>query len=249
MKKVNNNLIQKTLGILIISALALIITLPGNAKACYGYCLNDGSVNNNNYNIGQQNSNQINPTPILTSITPNSANLVVGNMAVALIVTGANFVPGSLVEFNNTYRPTVFNSPNQLTVTFNGADLAVAGSYVISVLNPAPGGGTSNGVFFTVKAIVVPPPVQSAVETHTTTATVSKTASPAPKIAKTVKKSVPANTTGNSLTANTIFATDGFLPSNFIQWIIVSILVLLLILIGRKAYGSEKYKAKPLKHA
>ncbi|HZH98630.1 MAG TPA: IPT/TIG domain-containing protein [Fimbriimonadaceae bacterium] len=90
-----------------------------------------------------------NPAPTITGVNPTTANA--GGGPFALTVTGTNFVQGAQVRWNGQVRQTLFVSPTQLTAQITGADIAQAGQNEITVLNPAPGGGTSNAVTFTVQ--------------------------------------------------------------------------------------------------
>jgi len=65
-------------------------------------------------------------------------------------VSGTGFIQASTVTFNGTARATTFVSASQLTASLTAADLATAGTYPISVSNPAPGGGTSAQINFVV---------------------------------------------------------------------------------------------------
>ena len=89
-----------------------------------------------------------NPTPSISSLTPNAKPS--GSAAFALTVNGANFVPGAEVRWNGSPRPTTFNSATQLTAQISASDVASAGPVVVTVFNPAPGGGLSNGANFTI---------------------------------------------------------------------------------------------------
>jgi Tol biopolymer transport system component len=75
-----------------------------------------------------------------------------GGLAFALTVHGSNFVPSSTVNWNGNSRTTTFLSSTQLQAHIMAADLGTPGKAVITVVNPAPGGGTSNSVNFTVPA-------------------------------------------------------------------------------------------------
>jgi 6-phosphogluconolactonase len=78
---------------------------------------------------------------------------------------GANFVAGSVVRWNGSNRPTTSNgSVNALIAEISAADIAAAGTATVTVFNPAPSGGTSNSLTFTItpgavnpQAIVVAP--------------------------------------------------------------------------------------------
>jgi uncharacterized protein (TIGR03437 family) len=87
-----------------------------------------------------------NPVPVLASLNPNSA--VAGSVAFTLLVTGTNFVNGSIGRWNGADRATAFISGTQLRIAITAADLANAGTISVSVFNPAPGGGTSNALPF-----------------------------------------------------------------------------------------------------
>jgi Tol biopolymer transport system component len=91
-----------------------------------------------------------NPTPTVTTLSPNSATM--GGLAFTLAVHGSNFVPASTVQWSGNSRTTTFVNSSQLQAHIMAADLATKGTVAITVVNPAPGGGTSNGVNFTIPA-------------------------------------------------------------------------------------------------
>ena len=83
-----------------------------------------------------------NPVPTTTSISPPTK--IVGEGAFTLTVNGTNFVGNSVVRLDGTARATTFVSATQLTASILATDVAAFGTRSITVLNPAPGGGTSN---------------------------------------------------------------------------------------------------------
>jgi len=83
-----------------------------------------------------------NPVPATTGLSPNLVQA--GASGFTLTVTGTNFVAGSVVRWNGAARPTTYVSATQLTATIPPADVAVAGTPQVTVVNSAPGGGTSN---------------------------------------------------------------------------------------------------------
>jgi hypothetical protein len=83
-----------------------------------------------------------NPSPTVTSLSQTSA--AAGGAAFTLTVNGTNFTPGSVVQWNGTNQITTYVSPTQLTVQITSPDIAAPGSATVSVLNGAPGGGTSS---------------------------------------------------------------------------------------------------------
>jgi hypothetical protein len=89
-----------------------------------------------------------NPAPNLTSLTPSRTE--VGSAAFRLAVYGANFVPGAVVRWNGADRTTTFVTSGHLTASIPDSDVAAAGVAQVIVWNPAPGGGASNSLNFTV---------------------------------------------------------------------------------------------------
>ncbi len=89
-----------------------------------------------------------NPAPVLTSISPATAS--VGSSAIAMTVTGQQFVSASVVQWNGTALPTTYVSSTSLTAQVPASDLAASGTATVTVLTP--GGGNSGGLTFTVKA-------------------------------------------------------------------------------------------------
>lgn len=97
------------------------------------------------------------PAPVLASVLPNSA--VVGSPG-TFGLTGTGFEPNSAAQLNGTAVTTVFVSTTSLTVTLTAAQLTQAGIAQLTVLNPAPAGGTSGAVNLQVNQ---PTPVLSAI--------------------------------------------------------------------------------------
>jgi len=90
----------------------------------------------------------LNPVPTITSLSPISATA--GGPAFTLTVNGANFVSGSTVQWGGSVRTTTFISSTQLTATITASDIATAGTVSVTVVSPAPGGGRSNALPFTI---------------------------------------------------------------------------------------------------
>ena len=93
-------------------------------------------------------SSESNPTPTITTILPTST--VAGGAALTLTINGANFVAGSMVNFGGSAPATTFVNSTQLTATIAAGSIASTGTIAVTVTNPAPGGGTSNPVDFSV---------------------------------------------------------------------------------------------------
>jgi uncharacterized protein (TIGR03437 family) len=81
-------------------------------------------------------------------------------------VNGANFVASSVVRWNGASRTTTFVSSVQLTASIPASDIASAGTAQVTVFTPAPGGGTSTALNFSV--ITIPAPTLSSLSPSTT---------------------------------------------------------------------------------
>jgi hypothetical protein len=92
----------------------------------------------------------VNSVPVLASVSPASAT--VGDAAFTLTATGSGFSVTSAVHWNGTARATTFVSISQLTAAIPATDLATAGTAQVTVVTPAPGGGTSSAVTFAIQS-------------------------------------------------------------------------------------------------
>ncbi|MBX0291333.1 T9SS type A sorting domain-containing protein [Hymenobacter sp. HSC-4F20] len=102
-------------------------------------------------NFQVQASSFLNPVPGLTALSP--ASLPAGSNGFTLTVTGSGFTPASVVRFNGADRPTTFSSATQLTAAIPASDVATAGTFPVTVVTPAPGGGTSGSLGFVVAPV------------------------------------------------------------------------------------------------
>ncbi len=91
-----------------------------------------------------------NPVPTITSLSPASASA--GTAAQTLTIHGTNFLSTSTVTYNGAGHAATFVNAMQLTIQLTAGDQAVAGMFPVIVTNPAPGGGSSGPVNFTVTA-------------------------------------------------------------------------------------------------
>jgi len=97
-----------------------------------------------------------NPIPASTSLSPSDATA--GGTGFTLTVTGANFVPSSGVRWNGADRTSTYVSSTQLQATIQASDIATAGTAQVTVVTPAPGGGTSALPFTVNNSAPAPPP-------------------------------------------------------------------------------------------
>src|SRR5258706_2465332 len=90
-----------------------------------------------------------NPIPMLyqplvpTSVEPGSPDLT-------LTLSGTGFVPTSVVKWDGIALQTAFINSSKLVANVPASNVASPGTASITVFSPAPGGGTSNAVPFTI---------------------------------------------------------------------------------------------------
>ena len=89
-----------------------------------------------------------NPSATLTSLAPLS--VITGTGPTTLTVSGTGFVPGAKVVFGGTDLTTTFTSSTSLDATIAASLLLSTGSVPVKVVNPAPGGGASATIAFTI---------------------------------------------------------------------------------------------------
>jgi Tol biopolymer transport system component len=82
----------------------------------------------------------------LNSVTP--PWVTQGSGDTVLVLTGAGFVPGTLVQWNGIARPTIVVSSSTLNVTIPATELAAANLAEITVVTPTPNAEESNLVLF-----------------------------------------------------------------------------------------------------
>lgn len=91
------------------------------------------------------------PPPTITSLLPASANA--GSAAFTLTVNGTGYDGTSVVRWNGTNRITTFVSATQLTAAITAADIAAAGSVLITVQRVSDG-AISAASTFTINAVI-----------------------------------------------------------------------------------------------
>lgn len=132
----------------------------------------------------------INPVPTLTALSPSSAT--VGGGDFQLTVSGTNFLVSSRVTTNGFERTTKIISSTKLIASIPGPEIGTVGTWPVTVVTPAPGGGTSNALTFTI----------------------SSTGNPLP----TIRSLTPDNVTFGASPFTLAVEGTGFLPSSTVQW-------------------------------
>lgn len=179
-----------------------------------------------------------NATLAVAAVSPTTAWAGSVKPLQTLTVTGTGFVPasaalpgavGSQVKIGTRLTTnTTFVSATQLTVPLTAADIAVATTAPISVVNPEPGGGTSNAVNLTIAADTTAPlTVISGADTnwHKTPVTLTvmatdaqsgvqftqyaiNTTSPATLVGGVITVPAPAGGSGDGVKTVTAWSTD-----------------------------------------
>jgi len=89
------------------------------------------------------------PVPLINQpLVPDT--IAPGNGDFTLTINGTGFTPRSVVNWNGHGRATTFVSNQRLTAVMRASDIATATTGSITVVTSAPGGGTSNVVYFPV---------------------------------------------------------------------------------------------------
>ena len=96
-----------------------------------------------------------NPVPTIANMSPSTATR--GGPAFTLTVNGSNFASGAAVQWNGNARPTTLVNAGQVTAQISADDIAVADTEKVNVINPGPGGGTSNSLAFNIPCVLAPP--------------------------------------------------------------------------------------------
>jgi hypothetical protein len=99
----------------------------------------------------------LNPAPTTSTVSP--ATAPAGNGAVTLTLDGSGFVPASAARLDGWPLATTFVSPTRLHVVVPEVETARGGTRTLTVENPAPGGGLSGGLPW---SVVNPIPVAEA---------------------------------------------------------------------------------------
>ncbi len=104
--------------------------------------------------INQTKSSGSNAIPTITTISPNST--IAGGVAFTLTINGTKFVAASVVNFGGSALATTFINSTLLIAEIPTASIASTGTPSVTVTNPAPGGGTSNAIRFTITSLTAP---------------------------------------------------------------------------------------------
>jgi hypothetical protein len=130
-----------------------------------------------------------NPAPTLGVITPTST--AAGSTGFTLTVNGSGFIAASAVDWNGSPLTTTYVNASQVTAAVPASDLTSAGIASVTVVNPAPGGGTSTAASFTINP-----------------------SNPVPSVASLLPTSAAAGAAGFTLTVG----GSGFVAASAVDW-------------------------------
>jgi len=90
-----------------------------------------------------------NPVPLINQpLVPDV--IAPGGEGFTLTVNGTGFVSGAVVNWNGSSLASTFVNGSQLAASVPASDIATASTASVTVVNPSPGGGRSNVMFFEV---------------------------------------------------------------------------------------------------
>ncbi|MBI5565884.1 MAG: S8 family serine peptidase [Chloroflexi bacterium] len=94
----------------------------------------------------------LNPVPVITRLSPNSATATSIGADFWVAIHGSNFMPTSEVRWNSSLRIMAYSSSQLIYIRVLGSDINFPAprTAFITVKNPAPGGGTSISMAFAI---------------------------------------------------------------------------------------------------
>lgn len=104
-----------------------------------------------------------NHVPSIEALSPNSSKQ--GGPAFTLSVVGSNLLSSSFVQWNGSSLPTAFVNSKLVAADIPASSLTARGLHAVTIVTPAPGGGTSNSLNFTVPC-VIPAPTPASEQTR-----------------------------------------------------------------------------------
>lgn len=240
----------------------ILFSLPTSASAYYTkgyYTITESDTINTTNNNNPGNTYNENANPILTRISPST---VVRYTNKQIDVYGDYFTPNSIVKVNGANKPTSFVNQNHLIAYLSSNDSANLGDQVITVMNSKTGAQSNARLLKVVNATTTTAKKSTTVKKATLVRANTNTATVGPDqvviiadrgteiyyLDQSVNTDEVYDTENRTLTANSFFSTNGFMPTNFLQWIVLFILVLLCVYLWRKIYVTDAERNKPLKH-
>ena len=116
---------------------------------------------------GSGSTSSTNPAPTLSALSPSTAPAL--SPGLKLQVTGTGFVTSSTVNWNGVALQSTYGSGTSLSAVVPASDLASEGTAMVTIVSPAPGGGTSSALTFTITAPLNPAPTLSSISPNSAT--------------------------------------------------------------------------------
>ncbi len=153
-----------------------------------------------------------NPPPVINSISPLTINAGSGNTP--LTIKGVGFTSQSTLKLGGNSLTVTLGSPTQLNAIIPAAQLATAGTFPVTVVNPSPGGGTSNGVNMTVLiTVTVSPTTQTLNIAQAVQFTATVTGSTNQAVTWSVNNTVGGDTTVGTINSAGLYTAPPVPPS------------------------------------
>lgn len=132
-----------------VSPAQLTVTVPASALTAGG----NFNIQITNTTPGGGTSNQavfsvLHGSPVITSINP--ATAPAASSPFTMTISGSGFSAGASVEWNGLPLATTFVSSTTLQASVSANELSAIGVFTVRAANPAPGGGYSSALNFTV---------------------------------------------------------------------------------------------------
>ncbi|HEV7701962.1 MAG TPA: IPT/TIG domain-containing protein [Candidatus Paceibacterota bacterium] len=184
-----------------------------------------------------------NPIPILTSMSPKSANAT--DSITTITLTGHGFTSSSVARWNGVNKPTTFIDSDHLMMRISPSDMTSAAANFVNVYNPKRD-AYSEALTFKISGFVA-----SKGNTYNNTNSGTSNNSANGTYVRTENNGANReDDSASSLASNAIFGANSLVPTGLIQWVLFGIVILLIILVVRKFTGaSDDYHNSPLKYS
>ena len=199
-----------------------------------------------------------NPEPVITGISPDEVKAGAG--AKTITVIGNGFTPSSIVKINGSNRPTTFIASTHLLAQANAYDFyRTDEGFYVTVWNTDQ--DYSNAAFVKVTGTAPAPAKQSnnnPNQNQNYGGQNNQGNYPAnygndgynPNTINYYPGTLDNAQDNTNLASSVILGGNSFLPNGLVQWVLVAILIVGIIVLGRKVFLTrEHYDSTPLKHA
>jgi hypothetical protein len=198
--------------------------------------------------VEEERVREVATAPVITGISPDEVTAGAG--AKTITVTGSGFMPSSVVKINGSNRYTTFIDDSHLLAQATAYDFyRTDGGFYVTVWN-------SNGDYSNAEYVAVKGTLPAANNNNNNSnrnpsnygTNDNNGYNPAP--INYYPGTLDNNADDQSLASSVILGGNSFLPTGLVQWVLVAILIVGIIVLGRKVFKTrEHYDSTPLKHA